>query len=119
MTSTILKMAAVVPAGVLANSDLEERFGKKEIDSITRMSGIYERRVVSKGECASDLALTAAERLFHEGGVDRKQIDALLFVSQSPRLPHPRNGLRLAWKVMPAADLRHFRHQSGVQCLPL
>jgi 3-oxoacyl-[acyl-carrier-protein] synthase-3 len=89
LNSTILKMAAVAPAGVLTNQELEQRFGKKEIDSITRMSGIHERRVVSEGECASDLALTAAERLFHCGRVDRSQIDALLFVSQSPdyRIP--------------------------------
>lgn len=89
MNSTILGMAAVVPPGVLTNEALEQRFGKKEMDSITRMSGIVERRVVSPGQCASDLALTAAERLFRHGGFDRNLVDALFFVSQSPdyRIP--------------------------------
>ncbi len=89
MNSTILGMAAVAPSGVLTNAELEQRFGKKEMDSITRMSGIVERRVVAPGECASDLALTAAERLFRHGGFDRSLVDALLFVSQSPdyRIP--------------------------------
>lgn len=82
-------MAAVVPPGVLTNEQLQERFGKKEIDSIARMSGIKERRVVSPGQCASDLALTAAERLFADGTFERSDINALLFVSQSPdyRIP--------------------------------
>jgi len=82
-------MAAVVPAGVLTNEALVQRFGAKEIESITRMSGIVERRVALAAETASDLALTAAERLFRHGGADRTQVDALLFVSQSPdyRIP--------------------------------
>ena len=89
MNSTILSMAAVVPPSVLTNEALEQRFGKKEMDSITRMSGIKERRVIAPGQCASDLALTAAERLFEQGGFDRSLVDALLFVSQSPdyRIP--------------------------------
>jgi len=89
LNSTILSMAAVVPPGVLTNEALEQRFGKKEMDSITRMSGIKERRVVAPGQCASDLALTAAERLFQQGGFDRSLVDALFFVSQSPdyRIP--------------------------------
>ena len=45
--------------------------------------------MVAPGQCASDLALTAAERLFQQGGFDRSFVDALFFVSQSPdyRIP--------------------------------
>jgi 3-oxoacyl-[acyl-carrier-protein] synthase-3 len=108
LNSTILSMAAVVPPDVLTNEALEQRFGKKEMDSITRMSGIKERRVVAPGQCASDLALTAAERLFQQGGFDRSLVDALFFVSQSPdyRIPttsavlHGKLGLPLSCATM-------------------
>ena len=52
-------------------------------------SGISERRVAAAGEKASDLALTAAERLFQRLPFDRSRIDLLMFVSQTPdyRIP--------------------------------
>ena len=89
MSSTILGIAAVLPSGRLDNAEIEERFGKKEVQSITRMSGINCRRVVRPGQCASDLALTAAERLLTCKRFDRSQIDVLMFVSQTPdyRIP--------------------------------
>jgi 3-oxoacyl-[acyl-carrier-protein] synthase-3 len=47
------------------------------------MSGIQERRVTRASQHASDLALTAAERLLHQMGFDRSLIDLLVFVSQT------------------------------------
>lgn len=87
--TTIVGMAAVLPSGVLSNADLARRFGEREIASAIRMSGIHERRVAAAGEKASDLALTAAERLFQRLPFDRSRIDLLMFVSQTPdyRIP--------------------------------
>jgi 3-oxoacyl-[acyl-carrier-protein] synthase-3 len=73
----------------LGNDELEQRFGKKEIQSISKLSGIRERRVVPPDVCASDLAYTAAERLLTGKDFDRSRIDLLIFVSQTPdyRIP--------------------------------
>jgi 3-oxoacyl-[acyl-carrier-protein] synthase-3 len=87
--TTIRALTAVLPAGVLDNEQIARRVGERETASAIRMSGIRERRVVKPGQHASDLALTAAERLIRHMGFDRSLIDLLMFVSQTPdyRIP--------------------------------
>jgi 3-oxoacyl-[acyl-carrier-protein] synthase-3 len=100
--TTILGLAAVLPAGKLDNEEIARRFGERETASAIKMSGIRERRVTGSGQQASDLALTAAERLIRHMGFDRSFIDLLMFVSQTPdyRIPttasvlHGKLGLR-------------------------
>lgn len=89
METSVLAICAVLPSRRVTNVELSERFGEKEIASITKLSGIVQRRVLSPGQCASDLALTAAERLFAQKQIAREQIDALIFASQTPdyRIP--------------------------------
>ena len=82
--TSIFGLAAALPAGGLDNEELGRRFGQHEVASAIKMSGINERRVASSGQQASDLALTAAERLIHHMGFDRSLIDLLMFVSQTP-----------------------------------
>lgn len=87
--STILGLAAVLPAGVVDNAEIARRFGEQETAAAIKMSGIQYRRVASPNQYASDLALTAAERLLGSLNVDRSRIDTLMFVSQTPdyRIP--------------------------------
>lgn len=87
--TTILGIAAALPASILDNNTLATRFGSKEMAAIVKMAGIIERRVAAPGQCASDLALTAAERLLRAKNIDRRTIDLLMFVSQTPdyRIP--------------------------------
>src|SRR5690349_14030953 len=87
--TTILGLAAVLPAGVLDNAEIAARFGERETASAVKMSGIVQRRVAAPAQQASDLALTAAERLFRHLDFDRSRIDLLVFVSQTPdyRIP--------------------------------
>ncbi len=47
-------------------------------------TGIRQRHVAAPGECASDLAARAAERLLRQTPELRSQVDFLLFCSQSP-----------------------------------
>ncbi len=83
-TSTIRLIAHCLPTGCLAHEELVERFGADKVAAIVKMSGIRARRVVTGGQCASDLALAAAERLLIHGAVDRRSIDLLTFASQTP-----------------------------------
>lgn len=46
--------------------------------------GLNKRRVVEEGVCASDLAIKGLDYLFLNGKLKREDIDALLFVTQSP-----------------------------------
>jgi 3-oxoacyl-[acyl-carrier-protein] synthase III len=95
MTSTIRAIAHALPATSLTYEDVVARFGEKQVASIFRMSGIRDRRVVTPGQCASDLAVAAARRLFEHSRADPGAIDALIFVSQTPDYRIPATASRL------------------------
>lgn len=84
ITSTIIATSYALPVNRLTQAELIQRFGEKAVNSIAKMSGIKERRVVAPGQCASDLALSAANRLIKHHNIDRKTIDLLTFASQTP-----------------------------------
>ncbi|MHB1126551.1 MAG: 3-oxoacyl-ACP synthase III family protein [Bacillota bacterium] len=88
-TSILRSIAHALPTNVLTNAQLEERFGDKVIKSISKMSGIKERRIVEQGQCASDLAYAAAKRLIDHTKIDLSTVDLLTFASQTPdyRIP--------------------------------
>lgn len=83
-TATIKAISYALPTEVLTQSALEERFGVKAVKSITRMSGITERRIVAPGQTAADLSYAAAKRLIDHLKVDPASIDLLTFASQTP-----------------------------------
>lgn len=95
LTSTIRAIAHALPATVLTYEDLAVRFGEKHVASIYRMSGIRDRRVAARGQCASDLAAAAARRLFAHGRVDPSTIDAVVFASQTPDYRSPATACKL------------------------
>ncbi len=51
---------------------------------LTHKVGIYKRPTVTHSECASDLAVKAAEELFSKYQVNRSTIDAVIFCTQTP-----------------------------------
>lgn len=51
---------------------------------ITQKTGIYERHIAAADECSSDMAVSAAENLFSDYGVDRSAIDFIVLCTQSP-----------------------------------
>lgn len=89
LTTTIASIAHALPSTVLTYETLEARFGKKEVATIAKMSGIRHRRVVAGSQCASDLAFAAAERLLAHTKTDRGTIDLLTVATQTPdyRIP--------------------------------
>ncbi len=104
-STTILGLAAVLPESVLDNEELARRFGEREIASAVKMSGVLERRVSGPNQFASDLALTAAERLLTETALDRAKIDLLIFVSQTPD-----------YKIPTTASLLHGKLRLSQNC---
>lgn len=85
MNVGITALEWAVPDKVLGRDELVEKFENEEIvDKIIESSNIYERRVTERQECASDLAVKAAEKLFERFNIDKESIDLLLFASQTP-----------------------------------
>lgn len=82
-------IAVHFPERIETNDDLRALFPKWDMDLIESKTGIRARHVAAPDECASDLGVAAAEKLFREFDVDRKSIDYLLFCTQSPDYPLP------------------------------
>ncbi|MDZ7616301.1 MAG: ketoacyl-ACP synthase III [Patescibacteria group bacterium] len=82
-------IAVHLPELVEDNDYLAQRNPRWDMDLIYRKTGIRERHIAAPGECASDLGVAAAEKLFDQFGIDRNSIDFLLLCTQSPDMPLP------------------------------
>ncbi len=82
-------IAVHLPATVETNDQLQALFPDWDLDLIYSKTGIRERRIAASGECASDLGVIAAEKLFAAHDIDRASIDFLLFCTQTPDYPLP------------------------------
>jgi 3-oxoacyl-[acyl-carrier-protein] synthase-3 len=82
--AAIAAIAAHLPAGKLTNDDLASELGDWTAEKIFEKTGIRTRRISAEAECASDLGVAAAQRLFEDGACDPGDVDFLIFCTQSP-----------------------------------
>ncbi len=82
-------IAIHLPERIETNADLAALFPKWDMDLIYSKTGIAARHIAEPDECASDLGVAAAEKLFEEHQIDRGSIDFLLFCTQTPDYPLP------------------------------
>jgi 3-oxoacyl-[acyl-carrier-protein] synthase-3 len=73
-----------LPETVLSTADLAVQFPDWSVEKIDQKTGIGERHIAGPGQCSSDLAVSAARKLFDSGAVEPADIDFLLFCTQSP-----------------------------------
>lgn len=85
----IKDIAYYLPEKVLTNADLAAEFPEWTADKIAGKVGISERHISADDETATDMAVTAAERLFAQGVAKREEIDFVLLCTQSPDYPLP------------------------------
>ena len=90
-----MKFAAIgpisvhLPDRVETNKQLAEEFPRWDLDLIFSKTGIGQRYIAGPEECASDLGVKAAQKLFHHHDIDPQSIDFLLFCTQTPDYPLP------------------------------
>ncbi len=77
-------IAIYLPEKVEDNDFLGAQFPKWDMPLIYRKTGVRQRHIAAPDQCASDLGVAAAERLFAEYDIDRSTIDFLLFCTQTP-----------------------------------
>jgi 3-oxoacyl-[acyl-carrier-protein] synthase-3 len=82
--SAIGPIAVHLPERVEDIDQLAAEFPRWDIQTIYAKTGIRARHIAAPDECASDLGVAAAEKLFREHGIDRSSIDFLLFCTQTP-----------------------------------
>ena len=107
--SEIIGCGMYVPERVVTNHDLSKIMDTTH-DWIVQRSGIEERRWVSPETSTSDLALIACEQAIKNAGIDKSEIDCLLFATISPDHDFPGNACFLQPKLgltdIPAIDVR-------------
>jgi len=84
MIAKIKAISYYLPASVLDNQKLNADFPEWSVDKISSKTGIYERHISDENEFTSDMAVSAAEKLFSEHGISRDDIDFILLCTQSP-----------------------------------
>ena len=80
----IAGISACVPKQIIDNRDIQDHFTQKEIEKFIKTTGVSERRVAGDDLCTSDLCYSSALKLFSDLGVQREDIDVLIFLSQTP-----------------------------------
>lgn len=82
-------IAVYLPDKVEDNDQLAAEFPNWDMPLIYAKTGVRSRHIAAPDECASDLGVAAAERLFAHHQVDRQSIDFLLLCTQTPDYPLP------------------------------
>jgi 3-oxoacyl-[acyl-carrier-protein] synthase III len=82
--SAIGPIAVYLPEKVENIEELSSLFAKWDIESIFTKTGVRNRHIAEPDQCASDLGVAAAERLFARHNIERESIDFLLFCTQTP-----------------------------------
>ena len=73
-----------LPERVLTNEQVAAMFPEWTVEKIEKKLGIKQRHISAENETASDIAIKAAEQLFEKSGINKQEIDYLIFVTQSP-----------------------------------
>ncbi len=107
--SEIIGCGMYVPPGIVTNDDLSKMMDTSH-EWIVQRSGIEERRWVEPDVSTTDLALKAAEEAIANAGINKKDIDCILFATVSPDHDFPGAGCflqpKLGLKEIPAIDVR-------------
>lgn len=82
-------IAVHFPEQVETNEQLAREFPEWNVELIYSKTGIGQRYIAAAGECASDLGVKAAEKLFQTHDIDPASIDFLLLCTQTPDYPLP------------------------------
>lgn len=112
MTQFVTRIAGVgsyVPENIFKNQDLEKMMDTSD-EWIRQRTGIEERRWVDDDWATSDLALRASENALKQAGVDKKDLDMIIFATLSPDHDFPGSACFLQAKLdipnIAALDIR-------------
>lgn len=94
----ITAVATAVPSVIEENKNLTF-FKEGEAEKIIASTGIKQRRIADAKTTTSDLCYCAAEKMISELNWDKKDIDCLIFVSQTPDYKLPATSCILQGKL--------------------
>ncbi len=87
----ITAIVTTVGNNIINIEDEKERFGFDDdfLSRLQRSIGLKTRYIADEGVCTSDLCVQSAENIFANTGITKEEIEALLFVTQSPDYKAP------------------------------
>lgn len=92
----ITAMAACVPKKVIDNYKYDlDIWPEEDVKKVVDKVGVFERRFADEKTCSSDLCFAAAEKLIADNGIDRNEIDLVVFLSQTPDYRMPATSILL------------------------
>ncbi|MDD2229234.1 MAG: ketoacyl-ACP synthase III [Candidatus Cloacimonetes bacterium] len=104
----ITGISATVPTKIIDNYSYTHFMTESEVSSIIKMTGIEKRRFSDPETCSSDLSVHAARSLINSLSIDRKSIDVLIFVSQTPDYRSPPTSMLIADRLGFGKDVGAF-----------
>lgn len=109
MRTVLLGTGMHVPANVVDNARIS-RVMDTSHEWIVQRTGIEERRFASEDEAASDLAVPAATRALEDAGIDKGEVDYVVFATMTPDHYFPGAGAEFQGKLglgrVPVLDIR-------------
>lgn len=84
MNPAIQAIEYYLPEKTIGTEQLSAEFPEWSVEKIDGKTGIKVRHIAGDDECASDLAVAAARKLFDSGRSSPRDIDYVLFCTQSP-----------------------------------
>lgn len=94
----ILATGSYTPEKVLTNADLEKMVETSDEWIVTR-TGIRERRICSKEQASSDLALEAARKALAKANIGAEELDMIIVATVTPDMPFPSTACILQEKL--------------------
>lgn len=94
----ITAVSHYVPPKVLTNHDLESMLDTSD-EWIRTRTGIRERRMASKGQAVSDLAVPAVMELLESRGIGPSEVDCIIFATVTPDMRFPSTACVLQEKI--------------------
>ena len=95
----ISALSAAVPKNIIDNYKYTEHFPAEDVKEVVDKIGVKERRFTDSLTCSSDLCLAAANKLIEDNGINREEIELLVFVSQTPDYRMPATSIILQDKL--------------------
>ena len=102
---SLRKISYYLPKNIENNDQLKSLHPDWDIEQVQKKTGIYQRYYVNEDETSLDLGIFACKSLFKEYDVNPNEIEALLFVSQTPDYALPPSSCILQDKLCMRNDI--------------
>jgi len=93
MSLIIESIEYYLPDNIVTNEDLQKENPDWNLDKVAEKSGVYQRHIAGENETAYDLSIKACDKLFQSN--DKKDIDGIIYCTQSPDYIMPSNSFLL------------------------